>query len=235
MNVEMSFRTVPNEEEISVVREIGAYVIKSLFNRKLKAANQRIAGRHLYDLAFIPDQYGDLPAPGQVERCDEFTRDYERLADRFDQAFRSDRARSFLSRAEDRALMLRIAIERQLARRGRAVLDRAAPRDLTLAQALAMHHRWLESSGAEGRRADLTGFEFTGMVLCGLAFRTAVLRGADFAGAVLRNADLRETDLRDAIFDGTTMLGTDLLGTSLTTAFFGPTTKGVAGALESVP
>ena len=236
MNVDMSFRTVPNEDDISDVRGIRTYKIEALFDQKLLAAVQRTAGRDLFDLAFMARRFGDILSNDQIRRTEEFSRDYEGIAGFFDQAFRSDVVLSRFSTAEDRALMLRIAIEEQIARRRLGVAEQAMPGDASLAQALALHGIWLASSGQEGCRADLRGYRFTGMNLCGMNFERADLEGSDFTDANLRDANLRGADLRQAVFNrtdltGADVTGADLEGVTLAETRLGPTTKGVGEAL----
>lgn len=59
---------------------------------------------------------------------------------------------------------------------------------MNLQAILSEHVRWLETSGAEGKRADFTD---------------ADLRGADFAGADLTRANLIRANLIDADLEGT--------------------------------
>lgn len=77
-----------------------------------------------------------------------------------------------------------------------------------LAQILEQHSLWLESSGLEGERADLTGARLERCYLAGANLRRAVLDTASF-----RNADLMLADLREASLVGTNLQGANLLGT----------------------
>ena len=236
MNVDMSFRTVPSEDDIIVVNGIRTYKVTSIFDQKLSAAKGRTVARDLYDLAFLASEYGDQLSAGQIRCAEEFTRDYDVLANEYHPAFRHDKVLGDLTTADDRALMFRIAIEEQLARRGQAVIKQAVPVGQSLAQVLAWHNIWLETDGQEGRRADLSDTEFRGAVLCGANFEKVVLSRADFTDADLRNANLRDAILHEAVFDGSDLRGVDATGADLTgvtmrKTMLGGTTKGIAEAL----
>ena len=98
----------------------------------------------------------------RIRRSDAFARDYEGLAGIYDEAFRDDRLLRKLSTAEDRALMFRIAIEEQLARRDGSVMERSVPSDHSLAEVLALHKIWLETEGKKGQQADLSDADSRG-------------------------------------------------------------------------
>jgi len=93
---------------------------------------------------------------------------------------------------------------------------------LELAQTLDQHRLWVESSGKEGERGDLSGLYLTGSDLTGVNLQGAQLnktnlRGADLSmanlrGASLVEADLRETNLLGAEFSGANLMGTNLYG-----------------------
>ena len=139
MNVDMSFREIPNEDDIAVVRGIRTYKIEAIFDQKLRAARQRTVGRDLYDLAFIADTYGDRLSSEQIARGDEFSSDYEGLYFRYDQAFGSDRFLSKISTAQDRALMLRIAIEERIIQRSDAETKQVVQGQPSFSRELAQH------------------------------------------------------------------------------------------------
>lgn len=94
------------------------------------------------------------------------------------------------------------------------------PRPITdrdLAEILAGHIQWLESKGAEGGPADLSGLDLNGRDL-----RRQPLFRANFAGSDLRGADLSGAMLVDCNFEGTNCNGAimrdvDLRMTNLTT------------------
>jgi uncharacterized protein YjbI with pentapeptide repeats len=99
----------------------------------------------------------------------------------------------------------------------------AAPIDLLeVAEALDQHRLWVESGGAQGTRADLSGAnlvdaDLTGANLQGAQLQKANLRGADLSMANLRNtnlveADLSETNLLGTEFSGANMMGANLYG-----------------------
>ena len=193
----------------------------------------------LFDLAFLAATHEDRFSTDQVLRADNFSRDYEGLAGRFQQAFEEDALLRHMTTAADRALTFTIAIIEQLHRRGQSVVEQAIPSALSLADVLAHHKIWLESNGQEGGRANLTGTKFTKAVLCGVNLEGADLRRADFTGADLRNANLRNTDLREAVFANSDIRGADFRGADLTgfrfrKSMLGSTTKGFAEALMKV-
>jgi uncharacterized protein YjbI with pentapeptide repeats len=79
-----------------------------------------------------------------------------------------------------------------------------------LDRTLADHALWVASEGREGRRADLTNADLSGVSLAGRNLSRAVLIGADLSGA----------DLSEAVLDGARMIrvrlvGADLLGASM--------------------
>ncbi len=239
MRVELSCRQQPNPDHIVVVDGIRTYKTTALFDQKMKAAGDRTKARDLYDLGFLAGTFGEGLSTEQIQSAEQFSRDYEGLADRFRSPFQKDRILSSLTTADDRALLFRMAIIEQMHRRGQSVVEQAVPRTRSLADVLARHKIWLESDGREGCPADLSERKFTGAVSCGVDFEKADLQRADFTGADLRNANLRNTNLRQAVFDGTDLQGADfsgadLSGFSLRKSTLGPTTQGLAEALIKV-
>ena len=94
-----------------------------------------------------------------------------------------------------------------------------------ISQEIASHERWVETSGAEGTRADfaesdLSGLSFTGRNLTGAVFaRTrlrstnfneAILNLTDFSGADLTAAQMRRADAKGADFSEALLRRTDL-------------------------
>lgn len=111
---------------------------------------------------------------------------------------------------------------------------------LDLAAVVGEHVKWLQSKGAEGKRAnfegmDLAGADLAGSVLAnasfkgadlsdarltdcrldGADFRRATLSAADLAGANLGVAHLRHANLRLANLEGAVLRGADLSGADL--------------------
>ena len=91
---------------------------------------------------------------------------------------------------------------------------------LEVAEILDQHRLWLESSGQEGIRGDLSGAnlsgaDLTGTNLQGAQLQKANLRGADLSMANLRNANLVEADLRETNLLGTEFSGANLMGANL--------------------
>lgn len=239
LTVELSSRKRPRLEDVVVVDGIRTYRISALFDQKMNAADDRTKGRDLFDLGFLAETYGDRLSNEQILRADEFSRDYDGLADRYRQAFLDDELLRDVTTADDRALAFRIAVLEQMHRRGQMIVEQALPRARSLADDLALHRIWLESDGQQGCRADLSDRLFVGSVLCGVNFERANLRRAAFTGADLRNANLRSADLSGAVFDRTDLQGADFSGAalkdlSLRSSTLGPTTKGLAEALARV-
>ncbi len=66
---------------------------------------------------------------------------------------------------------------------------------------LSDHHRWLESEGTRGRRADLRCCDLSNRDLFGVVLSLAVLRDIDFSCSNLRTANLKQAELHGCTFD----------------------------------
>ena len=88
LTLELSSRKRPRPKDVVVVDGIRTYRISALFDQKMDAAGDRTKGRDLFDLGFLAESYGDRLSNEQILRADEFSRDYEGLADRYRRAFR---------------------------------------------------------------------------------------------------------------------------------------------------
>ncbi|BAE52188.1 pentapeptide repeat-containing protein [Paramagnetospirillum magneticum] len=93
------------------------------------------------------------------------------------------------------------------ARKGR---DVAA---LDVSAVVAEHGKWLQTNGAEGKRATFTGMD---------------LAGADLSGAILANATFREVDLSDSCLAEARLDGSDFRYATLSAANLGGANLGVA-------
>ena len=229
LTVELSSRKRPRPEDVVVLDGIRTYRISALFDQKMNAADDRTKGRDLFDLGFLAETYGDRLSNEQILRADEFSRDYDGLADRYRRAFEDGERLGEVTTADDRALAFRIAVVEQMHRRRQPIVEQAVPRPRSLADDLALHRIWLESDGRQGCRADLSNRRFVGSVRCGV----------NFERADLRNANVRSADLSEAVFDRTDLRGADfsdaeLKDLSLRSSTLGPTTKGLAEALARV-
>ncbi len=236
LNIDLSFRETPNEDDVVMIDGIRTYRVTAIFDQKMRASAGRNRARDLFDLGFIADKYGDMLSAEQIRSADTYTRDYEALADEYRQAFPHDKLLSGVTTADDRALRFRIAVEEQLHRRGMQVIEQAAPADRSLARVLALHQIWTDSNGQQGERADLSGADFRRKILVGVNFQQALLDQADFTEADLRNSDLREASLRNANLEGANLLGADATGADLQGArikrtMLGASTKGVGEAV----
>ena len=239
LKVELSFRTVPNENDIEIVDGIRTYKIPALFDQKMNAADDRTKARDLYDLGFLADSYGDRLSTEQILRADRFTRLYKSLAGRYRRAFQADALLREVTTADDRALAFRIAIIEQMHHRGQMIIEQSVAGARSLADELALHKIWLKSDGQQGSRADLSDGKFVGAALCSMNFERADLRRADFSNADLRNANFRNADLSEAVFASADLRGADFSGADLTDISMrncnaGPSTKGFAEALMKV-
>ena len=100
---------------------------------------------------------------------------------------------------------------------------RAAYRDWALEEKLASHREWIDSHGAAGQRADLSGAELEAGDLISVNLRMADLhdanlRAADMLLADLRDACLVRADLEESCLVGANLEGANLEGASLETA-----------------
>lgn len=82
----------------------------------------------------------------------------------------------------------------------------------------ADHAKWVNSSGKEGKRANLRGMDLSFINMAGWQLVEASLRGTNLTGANLSGADLRTADLAEAILDRADLTGTLLAGAILTQA-----------------
>lgn len=239
LKVDVSFRVVPKEADVTIVRGIRTYRIGALIDQKLNAGQSRTAARDLYDLGFLAERNGDAFSDDQIRRSEAFSRDFELLAEEYEPAFSDDKILSKIATAEDRVLAFRIAVLDQMEDRGLGRIgevEQAMPEGKTLAEALAAHKAWRDTNGRRGQRAVLRDFDFTGRSLCGLNLDRVILIRPNFTGADLRDSTLRGAVLRNPVFDGTDLTGVDatgieIRGITMRKTRMGPTTLGIAEAL----
>lgn len=86
---------------------------------------------------------------------------------------------------------------------------------LGLAAILDQHRLWVETSGEEGTKADLSGVDLENADLTGANLQGAVLQRANLRGADLSMADLRHASLVQADLSNTNLLGAELRGANL--------------------
>src|SRR5437588_7588548 len=86
---------------------------------------------------------------------------------------------------------------------------------LDLAEILDQHRQWVESGGATGARADLTGVNLAKAELTGVNLQGAHLHRTNLAGADLSMANLRGVSLVRANLQNANLLGTELRGANL--------------------
>lgn len=65
---------------------------------------------------------------------------------------------------------------------------------------LSDHHRWVETEGTHGRKADFRYCDLSNRNLFGVDLRMAVLKDIDFSHANLRTANLKQADLYNCRF-----------------------------------
>ncbi len=107
-------------------------------------------------------------------------------------------------------------------------------RDWSFQEKLASHQEWMESKGARGKKADLTGVDLEGSDLIGVDLRfvdlhDANLRAADLLMSDLRDACLVRANFRDSCLVGANLEAANLEGASLDTAM-GLVPRQLAGA-----
>jgi uncharacterized protein YjbI with pentapeptide repeats len=91
----------------------------------------------------------------------------------------------------------------------------AVPRAEVLAEVLRQHGLWLNTDGAEGRRARLAGTSLRGVSLWSADLRDADLCGADLRGANLDHARLTNASMRGALLAGTSLWSANIQGADL--------------------
>ena len=205
----------------------------------MNAADDRTKARDLYDLGFLVESHGDSFSTDQILRADEFSRNYQGLADRYRRAFSKDPLLKGVTTADDRALVFRIGVAKQMYLRRQPVVEQAVPSTWSLADVLALHKIWLESDGRQGSCADLSDRSFRGTALCGMSFEKADLRRATFTATDLRHVSFRNADLRQASFEECDLQwadfdGANLAGLSVDNSVLGPISKEFADALAEV-
>jgi Pentapeptide repeats (8 copies) len=87
-----------------------------------------------------------------------------------------------------------------------------------LDQAIAQHARWLETTGRQGKRADLTCAVLNGKNLSRLDLRGAILRGAQLSWVNLSHTNLGEADLCGAVMNHAMLKDAFLIGANLSGA-----------------
>jgi uncharacterized protein YjbI with pentapeptide repeats len=97
-------------------------------------------------------------------------------------------------------------------------VDDSAESAAQIGDVVKAHERWVETSGAEGERADFTGIDLSGMDFSGRNLSAALfvcsrLRSVQFSRAILDLADFTEADLTAA-----KMMNADLKGANFTHA-----------------
>jgi uncharacterized protein YjbI with pentapeptide repeats len=106
--------------------------------------------------------------------------------------------------------------------------------DWAFEETLACHKEWVESRGAAGRRADLSGFDLQHADLISVNLRHADLRDTNLESADLLLADLRDsclvrTNLNECCLVGANLEGANLEGATLESAM-GLVASQIAGA-----
>jgi uncharacterized protein YjbI with pentapeptide repeats len=89
----------------------------------------------------------------------------------------------------------------------------------SLQKMLQDHKVWLETSGAEGKRAKLSGSDLSGANLACANLTRANLLGANLSSANLSGADLSRANLTRANLTCANLLGANLSGANLSVAY----------------
>jgi uncharacterized protein YjbI with pentapeptide repeats len=87
-----------------------------------------------------------------------------------------------------------------------------------LVEILRLQTLWGNSSGRQGKKADLSGASLEGLDLSNLSLRAANLRGASLYDANLSQTNLDDADLRGAKLSGVDFSGASLLRVNFTNA-----------------
>jgi hypothetical protein len=90
-----------------------------------------------------------------------------------------------------------------------------------LKEILDQHKLWIETNGAEGKRANLEGGNLSGADLYRADLYRADLYRADLTGADLTGASLEGADLRGANLERANLKRANLMGANLTGAYLG--------------
>lgn len=102
----------------------------------------------------------------------------------------------------------------------------APPIDLPMIQQIAEQHLlWLQSDGKEGRRANLGGYDLSGLSLVDMYlpeanFRAAIFTGTDFSRANLQGADFSEAELEQTNFREAKLEGANFARAEARRAYF---------------
>ena len=115
--------------------------------------------------------------------------------------------------AKRRAAKRRKDWEEAMAQTGHAARKGRDVAALDVSAVVAEHGKWLQTKGAEGKRATFTGMD---------------LAGVDLAGAILANATFREVDLSDSCLAEARLDGSDFRYATLSAANLGGANLGVA-------
>lgn len=220
MKLDLSFRREPQDSELATIKDIRTYKIDKVFDQTLGTLRQHRQATDLHDLGFISERHGDRLSADQIRRAEEVSRDYEGLANFFEQAFENDELLAKPGAHEDAAIRFRVAIERQLTLRGEARSDQAVAAKVPVLKVLESHERWLATAGREGALADLSDTDLSGAILSGYRLPSANLRGARLKGARLRGINLENADLEGADFTEADLRFANLRGANLRRAVF---------------
>ena len=125
--VNVRYKDPPRAEDIEVVDGFRTYKVPALFDQKLAATSSRIEPRDLFDLAFAMERYGSSLRDDQIRRADAFTRDLDRLEDRYKTTFEQDEILRGISDVEDTVLRFSYATTDQKALRWGQVQEQRIP------------------------------------------------------------------------------------------------------------
>lgn len=112
LKVETSFREQPKPKAIETIAGIKTYRIAYLLEQKLLAAQNRIAARDLFDIAFLIERFGSQLRNDQIESVRQFTADPDRLVEQYRLSFQAEAILSSLTTIEDTVIALQLGIEK---------------------------------------------------------------------------------------------------------------------------
>jgi len=106
LKIETSFRSQPDESQVTVIDGIRTYKIASLIEQKTDALTHRTAARDLFDMVFLAKNYLSDFSQNVKTRLAVLVQDIDALEQRFEDAFEED---EILSNKDLSALILELS------------------------------------------------------------------------------------------------------------------------------
>ena len=127
LKVDVRYCQAPKSRDIELIDGIRTYKVPVLFDQKLATTASRIDPRDLFDLAFLMERYGDNLGNDQIRRAEAFTRDLNRLEQRYKARFEEDKILRGISTVDDTVLRFRYATTGKRDLRWPRVQEQRAP------------------------------------------------------------------------------------------------------------